>query len=318
MTELLTTFCRGHEVQLLWQPELEAIPDRIAEGFVPIEMAEGTVSYVDFRCLDHHNDYSYLPSACVTALAFYGSLGEDGPARLMVNHTDADSVLTGVTLMGLLPRELLEELNPEVGLLDTDPLNADAQGLRYGDAIRLWKAGMASVRQSGWSWLYGMQLYLDLFDHFAYYKKRVEQLNDRERARRERALEEYARAVTGPSGKTLLVAPSTVRGHDVHFFRQEAFSPRSLEGWRHWCVISHVQKAGNVMLACPNTAVAERAFGPGGLKNVFPRLPRVEGKEWGGRESVGGSPRGVVFPAELLPLVLKTIEESLLSNKEGA
>ena len=49
---------------------------------IALIMAEGTVSYVDFRCLDHHNDYSYLPSACVTALAFYGSLGEDGPARL--------------------------------------------------------------------------------------------------------------------------------------------------------------------------------------------------------------------------------------------
>ena len=41
MTELLTTVCRGREVQLLWQPELKTIPDRIAEGFVPIEMAEG-------------------------------------------------------------------------------------------------------------------------------------------------------------------------------------------------------------------------------------------------------------------------------------
>ena len=53
MTELLTTFCRGREVQLLWQPELETIADRIAEGFVPIEMAEGTRTFVDFRRLDH-------------------------------------------------------------------------------------------------------------------------------------------------------------------------------------------------------------------------------------------------------------------------
>ena len=60
MTELLNTFCRGRNIQLLWQPELETIPDRIAEGFVPIEMAEGTKSFVDFRCLDHHNDYSHL------------------------------------------------------------------------------------------------------------------------------------------------------------------------------------------------------------------------------------------------------------------
>lgn len=311
MRELLTTFCRGREIQLLWQPEPETIPELMGEGFIPIEMAEGTVSYVDFRCLDHHNDYSHLPSACVTALAFYGTLGEDVPARLMVNHTDADSVLTGVTLMGLLPRELLEELNPEVGLLDTDPLNMDAEGLRYGGAIRLWRAGMASVRRSGWSWLYGVQLFLDLFCHFDRYAKKIDQLQEGERARREQALKDYARAVLGPSGKVLLVAPSTVRGHDVHFFRQEAFSPTSLEGWRHWCVISHVEKAGNVMLACPNKEVAERAFGAGGLKNVFPLLPNLEGREWGGRESVGGSPRGVVFPVDLLAEVLSIVERSL-------
>ena len=315
MMELLTTFCRGHEVQLLWQPEPETIPDRIAEGFVPIEMAEGTKSFVDFRCLDHHNDYSHLPSACITALRFYGTLGSDRPARLMVNHTDADCVLTGVTLLGLLPRELLESLNLEVGLLDTDPLSVDFKTLRYSDGIRLWKIGMASARRSGWSWLYGMQLCLDIFDHFTYYKGTIDELEKRENGRMQQALRDYESAITGPSGKVLLVAPSTVKGHDVQFFRQEAFPATSLEGWRHWCVVSHVRRAGNVMLACPNKEVAERAFGSGGLKNVFPRLPEIEGKGWGGREAVGGSPRGVVVPAELLEAVLTTLEDSLLTKE---
>lgn len=316
MTELLTTFCKGREIQLLWQPELETIPDRIAEGFVPIEMAEGTKSFVDFRCLDHHNDYSHLPSACVTALKFYGTLGSDSPVRLMVNHTDADCVLTGVTLLGLLPRKLLERLNPEVGVLDTDPLSVDFGDLLYGNAIRLWKVGMMSTKKSGWSWLYGMQLFLDIFNHFTYYEGKTGELEERERARREKAFQDYDKAVTGPSGKVLLVAPSTVKGYDVQFFRQRAFPATSLEGWRHWCVVSHVRKVGNVMLSCPNKEVAERAFGSGGLKNVFPRLPEIEGKEWGGREAVGGSPRGIVVPAELLGSILTILEDSLLT-KEG-
>ena len=70
------------------------------------------------------------------------------------------------------------------------------------------------------------------------------------------------------------------------------------------------------MLSCPNKEVAERAFGSGGLKNVFPRLPEIEGKEWGGREAVGGSPRGIVVPAELLGSILTILEDSLLT-KEG-
>ena len=224
-------------------------------------------------------------------------------------------MLTGVTLLGLLPRELLERLNPEVGVLDTDPLSVDFGDLLYGNAIRLWKVGMASIRRSGWSWLYGMQLCLDLFDHFTYYGKAIDELEKKEKERIQQALRDYESAVTGPSGKVLLVAPSTVKGHDVQFFRQEAFLATSLEGWRHWCIVSHVRKAGNVMLACPNKEVAERAFGRGGLKNVFPRLPAVEGKEWGGREAVGGSPRGVVVPDELLESVLAILEDSLLTKE---
>ena len=35
----------------------------------------------------------------------------------------------------------------------------------------------------------------------------------------------------------------------------------------------------------------------------------------GGREAVGGSPRGVVVPAELLEAVLTTLEDSLLTKE---
>ncbi len=110
----------------------------------------------------------------------------------------------------------------------------------------------------------------------------------------------------------LLVNPSRVKGFDVQFGRQENVAPDTLNGWRHWCIISYVEKAGNVMLACPCRKVAELAFGPGGLKNVFPLLPAIDGKAWGGRESVGGSPRGVAFPIERLNDVLSIVENSFV------
>ena len=68
MKELITTICGGREVQLCWRPELQEINEYMDKGFIPIEMAEGQESFVDFRCLDHHGKYSYMPSACVTAL----------------------------------------------------------------------------------------------------------------------------------------------------------------------------------------------------------------------------------------------------------
>ena len=309
MKEFISTLCLGREIHLIWRPESDEILDCISQGFVPIEMAEGEESFVDFRSLDHHNAYSRLPSACVTALKYYGTIGS--PARLMVNHTDADCVLTGLTLMGLLPLNVLERLNAEVGILDTDPLGADYAKLTYGDEIRVWKSGMASVKQSGWSWLYGLQLFLDIFRNVDYYYEVKDKISVKEQERVRLALEDYEKAVRGSSGRVLLVAPSRVNGFDVQFCRQPQFPADSLEGWRHWCIAAHVAEPGNVTLSCPNRSVAELAFGPGGLLNVYLKLPEIEGGKWGGRESVGGSPRGAAFPAELLPVVLETLENLL-------
>ncbi|MCL2009913.1 MAG: hypothetical protein FWG71_05130 [Synergistaceae bacterium] len=309
MKEFISTLCLGREINLVWRPERDEIPGYISQGFVPIEMAEGDESFVDFRRLDHHNAYSCLPSACVTALKHYGTIGS--PARLMVNHADADCVLAGLTIMGLLPLEILEKLNVEVGILDTDPFSADDSKFAYGDAIRLWKTGMASAKQSGWSWLYGLQLFLDIFRNSDCYSEVKDKIEERERERVRLAIEDYEKAVRGPSGRVLLIAPSRVNGFDVQFCRQPEFPADSLEGWKHWCIAAHVAKPGNVTLSCPNRSVAELAFGSGGLLNVYPKSPELEGKKWGGRESVGGSPRGMSVPVGLLPGVLGTIEDAL-------
>ena len=55
-------------------------------------------------------------------------------------------------------------------------------------------------------------------------------------------------------------------------------------------VLSWVEGRGQVTVGCPNIEVAEALFGEGGLKNLFAEL---EPEGWGGREAVGGSPRGL-------------------------
>ena len=69
------------------------------------------------------------------------------------------------------------------------------------------------------------------------------------------------------------------------------------------------------MISCPCRQVAELAFGPGGLKEVFPLLPGINGKEWGGRESVGGSPRGAIVPEEMLDEVLSIVDGTLRAHQ---
>jgi hypothetical protein len=61
--------------------------------------------------------------------------------------------------------------------------------------------------------------------------------------------------------------------------------------WYRWApvVVSFAERNKKVTLGCPDTETAERLFGPGGLFKVYEAL----GQGWGGREAVGGSPRGV-------------------------
>jgi hypothetical protein len=66
LSEQIRTFCAGRELTVLWDTDEEDIDGYVKSGFIPIEMAAGEKSYVDHRLLDHHNEYSGLPSACVS------------------------------------------------------------------------------------------------------------------------------------------------------------------------------------------------------------------------------------------------------------
>ena len=308
MRELITTVCRGQAIQLLWQPEVEEIAAQMEQGFVPIEMAEGTHSFVDFRQLDHHNEYARLPSACVTAMKFWGDLADQKPAKLMVNHADSDCVIAGMTVLGLQPRELHERFNPEVGLVDSEPVDLDYSKLEFGGPIRLWKESMQSVKNSGWCWLYGLQLWMDLLERPEAYREQLDALDAMEAERVRMAIEDRKRATVGPSGRVILVSPARVRGYELHFVRQPEHDAHTAEGWKYWCAIAYMERSENVLISCPDPKVAEAAFGPGGLRNVYGLLPSISGKNWGGREAAGGSPRGVPFPAERLPEVLEIVD----------
>lgn len=312
--EIITASCYGEKIQLVWQPELNEIQQYIDDGFVPIEMAEGTHSFVDFRMLDHHNEYSDLPAACVTALKYYGELSGGDPVKIMVNHTDSDSVMTGLTLLGLLPLETLNRLNPEIGILDTEPLIADIENMKYFEIISLWKNAMGSSKQSGWSWLYGLQLWLDLHFHMDRFSKLLGELEKYESERRKTALEEYNAAKISKSGRIVSIRNSRVKGYDIQFMRRKEYPPLTLEGWRHWCIVSYVEKSGIIMISCPCRIVAELLFGEGGLKNILPLLPKIDGRNWGGREAVGGSPRGVRAPAEILDDVVNILEKNFIAR----
>ena len=111
--ETIRTLIKGIDIELFWCPEVSEIQTLINQGVIPIEMAEGGISFIDDFCLDHHNDLSYLPAASITALQYYGAAVKDNVVRLMVNHVDADSVVCGLTIMGLISKDILEAFSFE-------------------------------------------------------------------------------------------------------------------------------------------------------------------------------------------------------------
>ena len=64
----------------------------------------------------------------------------------------------------------------------------------------------------------------------------------------------------------------------------------NVTAWKYPVVVALTDK-GNITIGCPNERIAETLFGKGGLTNLFQKL----GEGWGGRGSVGGSPRGAIM-----------------------
>ena len=76
---------------------------------------------------------------------------------------------------------------------------------------------------------------------------------------------------------------------DIVFAESEAWG---FDVWyrEHAVIVFAHTPQGNVTVGAKNLEEAERVFGPGGLKNLFDQLSP---KGWGGRGTIGGSPRGV-------------------------
>jgi len=311
LSEILSSVCAGREIELAWKPEVTEIEDLISRGFIPIEMAEGSVSYTDSLELDHHNHLSYRPAASVTALRYYAHVPEGEIARFMVNHVDADCVVSALTLTGILDRSVHETLNREVGYLDVEPLVTPVAGFRFGKTIKAWKNAMSGEKRGGWSWFYGLMLFYNMIVEEKKYENFISKVESKEEERRNKAIEEIALAMKGNSGRTAVFS-SSIWGFDYQFGRRENAAADSLEGWDYLCLAARVKSAGKVTLATPSEIVAKKAFGKGGLLNLYPLLPKINGKEWGGRASVGGSPRGEFVEFETLTKILDIVENALI------
>jgi hypothetical protein len=294
-------------------------------GYCPVECSIGGESVVDDMELDHHGEYSHLPGVAIAGYTNYYGQRADRPFFVTCAPVDADSCFATAAVLGLLPHPSkdgppwhqtdLTELAETINVLDLDPIGVNPLDLPQGDLVLAWNILMSGNNTSNEAYAAGAHLWAQLTTAQGHrLKPMLAGVAEAENLRRADSKQELSLCLEEVfAGKVACLAETKAWGFDVWYWRNlTAAGPEDLAGWRHPVVLALGAQNHEITIGCPNVAVAEILFGKGGLKNVFSQLA-PEG--WGGREAIGGSPRGQVMTTEQLlaagKKVGEIVEESL-------
>jgi hypothetical protein len=292
-------------MQVIVSNEVQEIQKLVKEGFCPVECSIGAESIVDELVMDHHGTYSHLESVAVRAYRDHFGVRKNDQRFVVAGVMDADASFAIAALTGLLP-EGLSDLADTIGLLDVDPIGHDIPSLNGGPMVLVWQAFYGGGRDS-FKAITAIDGWLRLTENPRRFKEFFDATVESENQRKETA--GYEQKTLGVSyGKILTINGSTVFGFPVWYGRKAEYPADDIDGWQYPVVISLVAKTKNITLACPNQQVAKKLFGEGGLKNIFAKL---EGN-WGGREAVGGSPRGKKMTENDLRIVVEIVQANII------
>lgn len=265
-------------------------------GYEPIECAFGQHgSVLGEYAMDHHGTESHREGVALRACRdLYGARAAD-PRFVVTGVPDADAVLAIIALAGLVPQDRLDpELYELINLHDIDPIGRDLFAAPSGELLA-WFNQQEHLRctEAGFHKALQLMMRVTLGD---VPKRELSKVRKSDMARRHKALEGIIEVLdrdglslpkTAPTGPVLrgitavegpariVVVQSTVWGFDQWY----RLAP---------VVVSYASRMAKVTVGCPDVDTAERLFGPGGLDRVWPEL----GVGWGGRGTIGGSPRG--------------------------
>lgn len=268
-------------------------------GFEPIECAFGQHGSVLGKYnLDHHGTESHREGVALRACRdLYGARARD-PRFVVTGTPDADAILAIIALAGLVPRERIPvEFYELVDEYDTDPIGKDLLASDTGEQLA-WFNQRPGLLQNERGFRKGIE-------HMAHVL--LAGLNDEERflvrrtdeARRRKAVEGvlsiYDRRGLPLDRPDDPFATPARRGAAAIDGRPRVAVVRSVVwGFDVWyrlapVVVSYAARMAKVTVGCPDLDTATRLFGPEGLDRCW----RALGRGWGGRATIGGSPRGV-------------------------
>lgn len=253
-----------------------------AEGWEPIECSFGTEGSALGRfALDHHGEESGREGVALRAWRDHHGALESDPRFVTTGDADEDATFAIACLAGLLPHPSrggrdLGPLAELINAMDVDPILAGPtlENHPFGAVYLLW-GHLSSGARDATAFHAGIDRWRALLAKSAPGAiLAAASAQEAERVRLART------AMVGRVGDHVALVESELAwGFDV-WYSETPGTP---------FVVAFDPASGSVTIGCRDARTAERFLGPGGLKALWGAMP----KGWGGRESIGGGPRGV-------------------------
>jgi hypothetical protein len=276
-------------------------------GFCPVECSFGAESVVDDLQMDHHGGLGHLEGVAVRAYRdHYGARRQD-PRFVVTGAADADATFAIAALAGLLPhpslarepfgassgaaKTLTQDLLPLATLInqaDLSPANLGLEARSEGRLLLLFKQ-----LASGWQDAVAFYAGVDRWRLLCGPHPPAALLNAVTEEEQRRVHQARAAAIEVLNDAVAFVE-SPVWGYDVWYAEVRPI------------IVAYVAAQGSAAIGCRDRAAAERHFGAGGLRNIFGEL---QPPGWGGRETIGGSPRGMQLSREQARAVARHVAE---------
>jgi hypothetical protein len=311
--------------------DVDEIRSLVSSGYCPVECSIGGESVVDSLKMDHHGQYSDLEGVAIRAYRDNFGARKSDPRFVIAGAADADATFAVASLAGILPHpnrsedEDVKSLPPHiaksytkdwtvlaelVNRIDTDPIGYNLSEEETGEYLLTFNAQNAQNRDSLGA-MYAVGSWRNLLTGNPHTLQPIlDGAKGSEAARRESAVKDLAERGFS-EGRIAGIGNSRSWGFDVWYQRNLDHGVFEPKGWDNPVVLALVETMGGITIGCPNTQVAEALFGEGGLKNVFTKLDELHAG-WGGREAIGGSPRGLKMTEEDLRKSILVVK-SLLS-----
>ena len=187
----------------------------------------------------------------------------------------------------------VEEFIRYAAKMDTDPIGmCPSFDGEVGKLYLAWEAMTAgSPPNDALSFYKGVAILRDLLQNPSRFQDIMEAALKREEGRYRLSLENMRNNLfVYEDGKFIILTQTNVFGFPEWYNRKPNTDKDFIEAWEFPCVVALTDR-GNITVGCANETVAEKLFGKGGLQNVLPLF----GEGWGGRGSIGGSPRGQIM-----------------------